>query len=74
MQFIILFSRHPEKTAIPAPGDLREAEYQSVRGFYSQGFIRQIRLRGDAGEACVLVECNPMKLQKLCAVTGKSAR
>jgi len=58
MQFMILFSRHPDKAATPAPSDLREAEFEMVRGYYAGGLVRQIWLRGDAGGACMLVEAN----------------
>jgi hypothetical protein len=48
MQCTILVSRDPEKDSIPVPADLREAEYQKIRGFYVEGFIRQIWLRAGA--------------------------
>ncbi|MBV8899575.1 MAG: hypothetical protein JOY92_05630 [Verrucomicrobia bacterium] len=58
MQFMILFSRHPEKASLPVPADLREAEFQVVRGFYADGFVRQVWLRGDAGGACMMAEAS----------------
>ena len=56
MQFMILFSRHPDKAETPAPADLRETEFQKVRGFYTDGLVQQVWLRGDAGGACMIVE------------------
>jgi hypothetical protein len=49
MQFMILFTRHPDKAETPAPADLREAEFEKVRGLYTDGLVQQIWLRGDAG-------------------------
>jgi hypothetical protein len=43
---VISVSRDPEKDSIPVSADLREAEYQKIRGFYLEGLIRQIWLRG----------------------------
>jgi hypothetical protein len=42
---MILFNRHPEKASIPAPADLREAEFRKVRGFYVEGFVQKVSLR-----------------------------
>jgi muconolactone delta-isomerase len=56
MQFMALFTRHPEKMDTPAPDDLREAEFETVRGFYADGLVQQIWLRGDAGGACMILE------------------
>jgi uncharacterized protein YciI len=56
MQFMILFTRHPDKAGTPAPADLREAEFEKVRGFYTDGLVQQIWLRGDTGGACMIVE------------------
>jgi hypothetical protein len=56
MQFIILFSRHPDKAQTPAPADLRDSEFQTVRGLYTDGLIQQVWLRGDAGGACMIAE------------------
>jgi len=56
MQFMILFSRHPDKAQTPVPADLRESEFQTVRGLYTDGLIQQVWLRGDAGGACMIVE------------------
>jgi len=58
MQFMILFTRHPNKAATPAPTDLSEAEFEKVRGFYADGLVQQVWLRGDTGGACMLVEAN----------------
>ena len=49
MQFIILFTRHPDKAETPAPADLR-------RGLYADSLVQQIWLRGDPGGACMIVE------------------
>jgi hypothetical protein len=54
MQFMILFSWHPEKAQTPAAADLRESEFQTVRGLYTDGLVQQVWLRGDAGGACRL--------------------
>jgi uncharacterized protein YciI len=56
MQFMILLSRDPGKAATPTPADLRETEFQRVRGFYAEGFLQQIWLRGDTAGACMIVE------------------
>ena len=56
MQFMTLFSRDPEKAAAPIPADLRETEFQKVRGFYAEGFVQQVWLRGDVPGACMIVE------------------
>jgi hypothetical protein len=56
MQFMALFTRHPDKAGTPAPADLREAEFETVRGFYADGLIQQVWLRGNAGGACMIVE------------------
>ena len=56
MQFMTLFTRHPDRAETPAPADLRESEFEKVRGFYTEGLVQQIWLRGDAGGACMIVE------------------
>src|ERR1700674_2785693 len=56
MQFMILFTRHPDKAETPAPADLREAEFEKIRGLYADGLVQQIWLRDDAGGACMIVE------------------
>jgi hypothetical protein len=56
MQFMILFTWHPDKAETPAPADLREAEFEKVRGLYTDGVVQQIWLRGDTGGACMIVE------------------
>jgi hypothetical protein len=56
MQFMILFTAHPEKAKTPAPADLREAEFEKIRGLYTDGLVRQIWVRGDAGGGCMIVE------------------
>jgi hypothetical protein len=40
-----LFTRHSDKADTPAPADLREAEFETVRGFYADGLVRQIWLQ-----------------------------
>ena len=52
MQFMILFTWHPDKAETPAPADLREAEFEKVRGLC---VVQQIWLRGDTGGACMIV-------------------
>jgi len=56
MQFMILFTRHPDKAEAPAPADLREKEFETVRDLYTDGLVRRIWLRGDVGGACMIVE------------------
>ena len=56
MQFMTLFSWHPDKGETPAPADLREAEFEMIRGLYAAGLVQQIWLRGDAGGACAIAE------------------
>ena len=55
MQFMTLFSWHPDRGEKPAPADLREAEFEMIRDLYAVGLVRQIWLRGDAGGACAIV-------------------
>jgi hypothetical protein len=50
---MILFTRHPDKAATPPPSDLRDAEFERVRGLYADGRVQQVWLRGDAGGACM---------------------
>ncbi len=61
MQFMILFSRNPEKAATPTPADLREMEFQKVRGFYLEGFVQQVWLRDDTPGACMIVETGSVR-------------
>jgi muconolactone delta-isomerase len=56
MQFMILFTLHPDKAETPAPADLREEEFEKVRGLYTDGLVRQIWLRSDVRGACMIVE------------------
>jgi hypothetical protein len=56
MQFMTLFSWHPDKGETPPPADLREGEFEMIRGLYAAGLVQQIWLRGDAGGACAIVE------------------
>jgi hypothetical protein len=35
VQFMTLFSWHPDKGETPAPADLREAEFEMIRGLYT---------------------------------------
>jgi uncharacterized protein YciI len=57
MQFLILFARRAEAQT-PTPADLREAEFEAIRGLYVEGSIRQIWLRGDLAGACAIVEAS----------------
>jgi muconolactone delta-isomerase len=56
MQFMTLFTWHPDKGETPTPADLREAEFEMIRGLYAAGLVQQIWLRGDAGGACAIAE------------------
>jgi len=57
MQFLALVSRRPDKANAPVPPDLREAEFETVRGYFMDRFVQQIWLRGDAaGGASMIVE------------------
>jgi hypothetical protein len=56
MQFAVLFSLNPEKAQTPPTEDLREAEFEAVRGFYMEGLMRQIWLRSDGSGAVAIVE------------------
>ena len=56
MQFMALFTLHADKTKPPASAELREAEFETVRGQYTDGLVRQIWLRADVGGACAIVE------------------
>ena len=49
MQFMILLTRHPNQAETPTPADLREEEFEKVRGLYTDGVVQQMWLRGDAG-------------------------
>jgi hypothetical protein len=42
MQFMTLFSWHPDRGEKPAPADLREAEFEMIRDLYAVGLVRQI--------------------------------
>ena len=42
MQFMAMFTFHPGKAETPAPEDLREAEFEMVRGLYMDGLVQQI--------------------------------
>jgi hypothetical protein len=56
MQFMILFTLHPDKAEMPVSEELREQEFQKVRGLYTDNLVRQIWLRGDVRGACMIVE------------------
>jgi hypothetical protein len=56
MEYMILFTLHPDKAETPVPAELREEEFQKVRGLYTDGLVRQIWLRGDVRGACMIVE------------------
>jgi hypothetical protein len=45
-----------DKGETSAPADLREAEFEMIRGLYTAGLVQQIWIRGDAGGACAIVE------------------
>ena len=51
MQFMILFTLHPGKAETPAPADLREDEFENVRGLYKDGLVRQIWFRTEVRES-----------------------
>lgn len=56
MQSMVLFSLNPDKAQTPPAGELREAEFETVRGLYMEGLIRQIWLRTDGSGAFAIVE------------------
>ena len=56
MQFMILFTLHPDKAEVPVSEELREQEFQKVRGLYTDNLVRQIWLRGDVRGACMIIE------------------
>jgi hypothetical protein len=56
MQFMVLFSLNPEKAQTPPAQELREAEFEAVRGFYMENLIRQLWLRSDGSGAVAIVE------------------
>jgi hypothetical protein len=58
MQFAIIFSLNPEKAQTPPPTELREAEFEAVRGFYMDGLMRQIWLKSDGSGAVAIVEAD----------------
>jgi hypothetical protein len=39
---MILFARHPDKAETTASADLRKAEFEKVRGFYTDGLVQQV--------------------------------
>jgi hypothetical protein len=51
---MVLLTRDPDKPA--AAPDLQEQEFETVRGFYMDGLVRQIWYRGDTRGACMIVE------------------
>jgi hypothetical protein len=55
MQFMILFTLHPDKAETPAPADLREEKFEKVRGLYKDGLVRQIWLRTEVRESFKLL-------------------
>jgi len=76
MQFLALIARHPDKVNAPIPPDLREAEFETVRGYFIDRFVQQIWLRGDgAGGACMIVEAGSEEevAEKLAALPLASA-
>ena len=54
MQFMVLLTRDPDKPA--APPSLQEQEFETVRGFYKDGLLRQVWYRGDTRGACMIWE------------------
>ena len=56
MQFMVLFSLNPDKAQTPPAEELREAEFETVRGLYMEGLMRQIWLRSDGNGAVAIVE------------------
>jgi hypothetical protein len=54
---------------------LRHAEFEKVRGLYSDDFVRQIWQRGDEPGACMIVEANSIEqaAEKLSALPLVSA-
>jgi hypothetical protein len=56
MQFMIVFTLHPDKAEVSVPAELRDEEFQKVRGLYMDSLVRQIWLRGDVRGACMIVE------------------
>ncbi len=56
MQFMVLFSLNPEKEQTPPAEELREAEFEAVRGFYMDSLIRQLWLRSDGSGAVAIVK------------------
>jgi hypothetical protein len=55
MQFMILFTLHPDTAETPAPADLREEKFEKVRGLYKDGLVRQIWLRTEVRESFKLL-------------------
>jgi uncharacterized protein YciI len=58
MQFAVLFNLNPAKAQTPPPAELREAEFETVRGFYMEGLMRQIWLKSDGSGAVAIVEAD----------------
>jgi muconolactone delta-isomerase len=56
MQFMVLFSLNPDKAQTAPAEELREAEFEAVRGFYMEGLMRQVWLRSDGSGAFAIVE------------------
>jgi hypothetical protein len=56
MQFMVLFSLNPDKAQTPPAEELREAEFEAVRGLYMESLMRQIWLRSDGSGAVAIVE------------------
>jgi hypothetical protein len=60
MQFMALFAINPGRAQVPVPAELRQAEFETVRGFYMESFVRRIWARTDVRGACILVEAGSM--------------
>ena len=56
MQHIVTVALNPDESDTPPPPELREAEFQAVRGLYMDGFIQQIWVYGDGSGSAMIVE------------------
>ncbi len=56
MQFMVTVTLSPDAARTPLTPELREAEFEGVRGLYTDGLIQQIWVYGDGSGGCMIVE------------------
>jgi hypothetical protein len=64
MQFFVLSRRRTEAFTAEDIAPMIEPEAQTARGFYQEGFVRQIWHRADVPGAAMLVEADSLEAAK----------